>query len=75
MEIAIFLTLCFIVGLLLAVCMRMKTFREIMSLGMNNQKSYAETYIWMMGNMQDEIMRNLPNTFEYNGNKGKVYHK
>ena len=61
MQIAIFIACCFIIGLLIVVCLELKELRlDIHALGN------------MVDMNADWVLERMPNTFEYNGNKGKV---
>lgn len=72
MQIAIFIACCFIIGMLIVVCLELRQLR----------KDINAAKLHILGNMgvafdmlYNQLSESIPNTFEYNGNKGKVYHK
>lgn len=68
MQIAIFLVCCAILGVSIVVCFELRHIRG----NINFTKFRLETAIEWYG---EQILDELPNTFEYNGMRGKVFKK
>ena len=68
MQIAIFIACFCIIGLLIVVCLELKDISSYI-----RYMRYA-LEIDVDGAIRG-VLDELPNTFEYNGTKGKVYHK
>ncbi len=71
MQIAIFIACCFIIGLLIVVCLELRRIRYDITHIQVNSGALMNMVIEYYFN----ILNAIPNTFEYNGNKGKVYRK
>lgn len=71
MQIAIFIACCFIIGMLIVVCLELSD--------ICNELAEIRVRCGSLGNQLIEyyinILTSMPNTFEYNGMRGKVFKK
>ena len=71
MQIAIFLMCCAILGMLAVICFYLRDIRYEVNSIRRRYEVYSQCTIdWL-----DQLFQSIPDTFEYNGNKGKVYRK
>jgi Flp pilus assembly protein protease CpaA len=75
MLIAIFIACCFIIGMLIVVCLELRHInKNLVTINYNN-KVHRDDIVEYLTTTRHVIIDCIPDTFEYNGNKGKVYRK